>query len=130
MFDPLKNFAKNVLTDDKLKKLLTESDYEIFKKINCETQPDINFLDSPDETSIYNMSSYGEIETLISKIPNVKKIRSLNVSYSKDGVLIEKFSNMTGELEPTFSEEYQIMLNNLKNGSAYYTIKHQIKSII
>lgn len=91
---------------------------------------DINFLDSPDETSIYNMSSYGEIETLISKIPNVKKIRSLNVSYSKDGVLIEKFSNMTGELEPTFSEEYQIMLNNLKNGSAYYTIKHQIKSII
>ena len=43
--DSLKNFAKYVLTDEKLKDLLTEDDYKKFKTIKHNNEIDINFFD-------------------------------------------------------------------------------------
>lgn len=91
---------------------------------------DINFLGDQDSTDpLYLSSSLGEIEMLISKIPNVKKLKSLNVSYTKDNILIDRYSKMSGENNNDLSIDYSNMLRSLSLG-AYYKINYNIKSIL
>lgn len=90
---------------------------------------DINFLDSSERVSdvVYNSSCLGEIETLISKIPSIKRIKNFNISYYKNNILIEKYSDTsTKEL----SEDYLDMLDCLNEGSVYYVTNLELKTIL
>ena len=89
-----------------------------------------NFLNKEDSTNpAYSNSYLGEIETLISKISNVKKLRGLYISYFKDNILIDRYSGMSGENNNSLSDDYQKMLESLSLGG-YYKIEYNIKSIL
>lgn len=99
--------------------------------LRYEKKFDTNFLNSEDSIDpSYINSCLGEIETLISKISNVKKLRSLYVSYFKDNILIDRYSGMTGENNNnSLSDGYAKMLESLSLGG-YYKIEYNIKSIL
>ena len=98
--------------------------------LKYEKKFDINFLSEEDSVDpSYLNSSLGEIETLISKISNIKKLKSLYVSYFKDNILIDRYSKMSGENNNSLSIDYSKMLNSLSLG-AYYKINYNIKSIL
>ena len=88
----------------------------------------INFLSQSDQETIAdNESVISEIEILISKLSNVKKIRSLSIDYSRNGRTFSKYKlGSTNEI----SEDYYEMINNLKAGKVYYDVTVQIKSIL
>lgn len=88
----------------------------------------INFLSlSEQETLSDSESVIGEIEILISKLSNVKKIRSLGIEYFRNGRVFNKYKiGSTNEI----SEDYYEMVNNLRVGKVYYDVTVQIKSII
>lgn len=92
---------------------------------------DTNFLNEEDSNELpYSNSCLDEIETLISKISNVKNLKVLNVSYLKNNILINRYSNMTGESNNnSLSDDYRKMLDSLNHGG-YYTIECNIKSIL
>lgn len=92
---------------------------------------DTNFLNNEDSDELsYSNSCLDEIETLISKVSNVKNLKSLHVSYLKNNILINRYSNMTGESNNnSLSDDYRKMLDSLNHGG-YYTIECNIKSIL
>ena len=83
-----------------------------------------NFLESSGNSKLSEQSVLLEINTLISKLSNVKKIRSLTINYlSPTG---ESFND---NREGT-NDNWNNMISDLASGKAYYNISCDIKSII
>lgn len=99
--------------------------------LRYEKKFDTNFLNDEDSNELpYPNSCLDEIETLISKVSNVKNLKGLHVSYLKNNILINRYSNMTGESNNnSLSDDYRKMLDSLNHGG-YYTIEYNIKSIL
>lgn len=98
---------------------------------NYNNKFDTNFLTAEELLNNPELNTHSylrEIEALISKIANVKRVRNIGISYYKGGKLIEKDSfSDTGE--KYISNDFNNMLSDLQLG-AYYKIEYKIKSVI
>lgn len=82
---------------------------------------DVNFLkdSQTNNSSLLNNSVYNEIETLITKHENIKRVRFISPNYSISGTSFNESNSLWNE-----------MLSDLIEGSAYYNINSTISSII
>ena len=111
-------------------KTIDEDIEKILKSYNKKFN--VNFLTSSDingnstNPELLSSSVFLDIQTLISKIPNVKRIRSLTINYlspSRSGELMRDNSEGT-------NNDWNTMIEDIIEGKAYYNISQSITKIL
>ena len=83
----------------------------------------INFLESSGNTELIENSVFEEIKILISKLSSVKRILNLSIDYvNSEGRTFKDTNNV--------DDDWNLMIEDLVAGKAYYNVSQTIKSVM